>query len=96
MDIPLLAIFLGGPLLSHDTGIQASPTLRGCNFNLGLVEAEESIGKARWVLTLVGLEVTLATSAYIPLACVCHLAPHRCEESRNYKGNINYLWGSDS
>lgn len=67
-------------------GTRLLPPWDASNFNLGWVcRAEESIGKACWVLTLVGLEVTLATSAYIPLACVCHLAPPRCEGSRNYE-----------
>lgn len=29
MDIPLLAVFLGGPFPSHDTEVQASSSLRG-------------------------------------------------------------------
>lgn len=58
-------------------------------------EAEQSIGKAHWVLNLLGLEVTLE---YFCSYCVYHLAPCRPEDSGKQKpwSDIFGVWSGSA
>ena len=73
MVMPPLVVFLGGLLPSHNLGSRFCQPREASNFNLELIDTEESVGKAHWALNLLGLEDT--ASALIVLVWFFHL-PH--------------------
>ena len=79
MVMPPLVVFLGGLLPSHNLGSRFCQPREASNFNLELIDTEESVGKAHWALNLLGLKDT--ASALIVLVWFFSFTSHRRGES---------------
>lgn len=91
--MPPLVVFLGDLLPSHDSGSRLCPPREASNFNLGLIDTEESVGKAHWALSLLGLRVTLLLLTLVLFGFVtCLMYAWGVRET---EALVRYLWSLD-